>query len=340
MRASRGYRAAAEHIAGQLRAYGLDDVEILRFPADGKTMFGTQKSRPAWDIESAELWELEESGGKWVPAVRIGDWYSMPLSLAQDSDSADVVADLVDVGAGTAETDYRDRDVRGKLVLVSSQPESVQTLAVDRYGAAGIVSHAQNQRTAWWGEDDEPRALGTPRQLLAHPTFAFMVSPETGAGLAAAPRGGRNGPAARARRRRPPRRPLRHRDGADSWRDPSLAAEEIAFSCHLDHPRPGPTTMPAAAPRSSKSRARYAKLIREGRCRDRRGRCDSSGRPRSREPRSCSMHDRTWRDASRPSSTWTWSAAVPRPRRSFTSPDHRRACHRSSTTWPKPSVTS
>src|SRR5512146_1107248 len=41
-RGSRGFHSAAEHVAAQLKAYGLADVEILRFPTDGKTMYGTQ----------------------------------------------------------------------------------------------------------------------------------------------------------------------------------------------------------------------------------------------------------------------------------------------------------
>src|SRR4030095_4728716 len=97
MRASKPFHAVTEHIAAELSRAGVETVEILRFPADGKTMFGTQKSRPAWDAEVAELWD----GG-----TRIASWDSMPLSLAQDSDSGEVTANLVDVGAGTREQDY------------------------------------------------------------------------------------------------------------------------------------------------------------------------------------------------------------------------------------------
>src|SRR5688500_7828198 len=57
-RGSRGFRAAADHIVEQLRAYGLKDARIEQFPADGKIFYGTQKSRPPWDAEFAELWEL------------------------------------------------------------------------------------------------------------------------------------------------------------------------------------------------------------------------------------------------------------------------------------------
>src|SRR5215217_8835924 len=62
VRGSRPFRAAAELIAKQARAGGLDSVVINEFPADGKIFYGTQRSRPAWDAELAELWDL--SGGK------------------------------------------------------------------------------------------------------------------------------------------------------------------------------------------------------------------------------------------------------------------------------------
>jgi aminopeptidase YwaD len=84
MRASEPFHRATEHIVAELRRAGLTEVEVLRFPADGTTMFGTQKSRPAWDAEFAELWELEQRNQQWQPATRIASWESMPLSLAQD----------------------------------------------------------------------------------------------------------------------------------------------------------------------------------------------------------------------------------------------------------------
>src|SRR5690348_7882650 len=58
-RGSQGFHAAAELVAERLRAYGLSDVAILQFPADGKIFYGTQRSRPAWDAEVGELWEPE-----------------------------------------------------------------------------------------------------------------------------------------------------------------------------------------------------------------------------------------------------------------------------------------
>src|SRR5438093_5810058 len=59
-RGSQGFHAAAELVAERARAYGLSDVAILQFPADGKVLYGTQRSRPAWDAEKGELEEVED----------------------------------------------------------------------------------------------------------------------------------------------------------------------------------------------------------------------------------------------------------------------------------------
>src|SRR5262249_61720215 len=48
-RGSKGFHAAAELVAERARAYGLSDVTILQFPADGKIFYGPQRSRPPWD---------------------------------------------------------------------------------------------------------------------------------------------------------------------------------------------------------------------------------------------------------------------------------------------------
>src|SRR6059058_4602543 len=56
-RGSKGFHEAAELVAERLRAYGLSDVAILQFPADGKIFYGTQRSRPAWDAEVGDLRE-------------------------------------------------------------------------------------------------------------------------------------------------------------------------------------------------------------------------------------------------------------------------------------------
>ncbi|PYU11533.1 MAG: hypothetical protein DMG37_16475, partial [Acidobacteria bacterium] len=155
-RGSQGFHAAAELVAERLRAYGLSDVAILQFPADGKIFYGTQRSRPAWDAEKGELWEVlpeivscEEAQGKKPitdaeqqkahPGVMtacdavvnkdaklLASYEAEPIVLAEDSESADVTAELVDVGEGTNESDYAGKGMKGRIVLASAQPGAVQ----------------------------------------------------------------------------------------------------------------------------------------------------------------------------------------------------------------------
>jgi aminopeptidase YwaD len=123
-RGSRGFHEAAELVAERLRAHGLSDVAVLQFPADGKIFYGTQRSRPAWDAEVGGLVELcqgkelQEVIDRAAPNLGvavcfhgIASYEAEPVVLAEDSESADMTANLVDVGAGTKESDYTGKDV-------------------------------------------------------------------------------------------------------------------------------------------------------------------------------------------------------------------------------------
>jgi len=237
MRASRQFRNATQHIYDQLKHYDFDDVEILRFAADGKTMFGTQKSRPVWEVRFAELWELEDVDGETRRVRRLGDWDSVPLTLAQDSLSGDVTTTLVDVGAGIAEADYEGKDVTGKLVLTSSQPGSIVDLAVGEKAAAGIVSYAPNQRSAWWKEDDRLVRWGHLGSFPQTESFGFMIS---------------LGEARKLQQRLEAgedilfhaRVDASHENGHYEFVTAAIEGTDrkedvIHYTCHLDHPRPG-----------------------------------------------------------------------------------------------------
>ncbi len=268
MRGSRGFHAAAEFIAGELRNYGLSAVEIVEIPADGKTYYGTQRSRRPWDADFAELWELQKSGDKpaatWAPLHRLASWDTLPLSLAQDSESADVTTSLIDVGAGTSESDYAGRDVRGRIVLVASQPEAAEPLAVERFGAVGMVSYAQNQKTAWSGENDNLVRWGHLGTFNKTPSFAFMVSLKTARGLQARLRAGED------IRLHATVRAGQHDGHYDvvtatlPGADAKLAAQEIVWSCHLDHPRPGANDNASGCATNLEIARTLAKLVHDG----------------------------------------------------------------------------
>ena len=253
MRGSRGFRAAAERVRDRAREYGLQEVEILELPADGSIFYGTQRSRPAWDADFAELWDGERLAAS---------WQARPVVLAQDSASGEVEAELVDVGAGTSEGDYQGKEVRGRLVLTSSQPEGAYALAVERFGAAGIISYAPNQVTGWWREDETLVRWGHMGTFPPPRTFGFMVSLQQ----------------ARAWQERMARgETVRLRASVRAGQHPGHYSiptavipgrergEEIVLSCHLDHLQPGANDNASGCATILEVGRTLAKLIRDGR---------------------------------------------------------------------------
>ena len=269
IRGSRGFKAAADHIAESARSYGLA-VEVISLPADGKVFYGTQRSRPAWDASFAELWEQRQEGAsgaaRWVDGERIASWAARPIVLAEDSAAGETAAELVDVGEGTAETDYQGKEVRGKLVLAAAQPGAVAALACDRFGAAGIVSYAQNQVTAWWREDENLVRWGHLATFPPPRTFAFMVSLKQARAWQRRLAGGGT---VRLRARVEAGQHPGSYDvvtavipGGDP--DPAVARQEIVLSCHLDHQQPGANDNASGCATILEVGRTLGKLIREG----------------------------------------------------------------------------
>ena len=263
MRASDQFSEATQHIAKMLRHYGLDEVEILEYAADGKTLFGTQMSRKVWDVRFAELWEVAEVDGELIRKRRLANWDAVPLTLAQDSLSGDVTTTLVDIGAGTDETDYEGKDIAGKLVLTSSQPGSVVERAVGELGAAGIISYAPNQHSAWWKEDDRLVRWGHLSAFPKTKSFGFMIS---------------LGEARKLKARLAAGEEIRFHAKVDASHEigkynfvqaairgagPAVGKEEIIITCHLDHPRPGANDNASGCAAILETARTLSKLVRD-----------------------------------------------------------------------------
>ncbi|TRZ46342.1 DUF4910 domain-containing protein [Robertkochia solimangrovi] len=237
MRGSDDYNKAIAFISEKLTEYNLEGVAVIKIPADGKLMYGTHKTRPAWNVKFAELWEQQNEGGVWTNKSKIADYESIPMVVAQDSKSGEVATELVDIGSGSSESDYENKNIEGKLVLTSSQPGSIADLAINKYKAAGIISYAQNQPSAWHGEDENLIRWGHFDYFADINSFAFMVSLKQ----------------ARAFQNRLNKgEQIRLFAYVETETKPTdwdlLTAvikgtdegkEEILLTCHLDHPRPG-----------------------------------------------------------------------------------------------------
>ena len=137
---SEGYDEAAAYVLNKAREIGLSRAGIEKFPADGKIYYSTERTLPRWNVKGAKLAMTAPQRKQLV------SWDEMPTVLASNSRSADVEAELVDVGEGVRISDYDGKNVKGKLVLASSPQEKgrievVHRLAVLERGAAGVVSY-------------------------------------------------------------------------------------------------------------------------------------------------------------------------------------------------------
>ena len=170
VQASSGFSNAAQFIASKAKEYGLEQVEIERYPADGERTYYTLKSTPGWDVERGQLWETEP--GK----TKLADYDEMRVALADYSQSADVTTTLVDVGEGTNARDYEGKDVKGRIVLAGGSVAAVHQMACDERGAAGVLSYQQNQVTGWSGDYLDNVRWGHLSPYNPNNRFAFMIS--------------------------------------------------------------------------------------------------------------------------------------------------------------------
>ena len=234
IQASPMYREAATWLYETLRGWGLA-AELESYPTrEGLWAWGEPLFQEWW-CDDAHLDLLNDNG---APTRRLADYRAMPLSLLPRSAPAEGDYELVVLRGGEREEHYAGLDVRGKLVLTRSMPMNVHRLAVERFGAAGVIFDGMRsipticppgdlqdaiQYASWWWYGGETRCFG------------FALSPRVGAELRRA--------SARSEQ------PLRVRANVRShFADgqiegvtaliPGETAEELLVTAHLCHPAP------------------------------------------------------------------------------------------------------
>jgi peptidase M28-like protein len=173
---SRDFFAAAEWIRGAAEAAGLEDVKLIRQKWSGR----------GWSCTFGEAWIVEPE------ETKLAAYSDVAVSIADNSRTTHVVADLVDVGVGTGEADYKTKEVRGKIVLAEGAVAKVQEEAVWRRGALGVLSADSSRsdrldapdQVAWGRLPYESKEVagvkdGTPS------AFAVMISPRRARALRA-----------------------------------------------------------------------------------------------------------------------------------------------------------
>jgi len=131
------FHEASEYVKAELHKLGLKDAVIEQFPADGKSKYWTYVSPVGWTVKSAELRIVEPE------EKLLCNYEDCPQSLHTFSNGTPpkgVTAELVDVGAGTKPKDYEGKDVKCKFVLATGRAKLVHDQAVNKLGAAGVLT--------------------------------------------------------------------------------------------------------------------------------------------------------------------------------------------------------
>ena len=168
--ASPGFHDAIGYVMGRAQAFGLNDVHVETFPGDGTTYFGTLHGNRGWRVDGGWLDEVRPQ------PRRIMSYDDVRLAVADNSESADVTVELVDVGGGSERRDYEGKEVRGKLVLCDAVPSACHRQAVEEHGAAGLISYNSNQVSAWWRDDQDLIRWGHLDARGRRNAFAIMIS--------------------------------------------------------------------------------------------------------------------------------------------------------------------
>ncbi|MFL5803586.1 MAG: DUF4910 domain-containing protein [Roseiflexaceae bacterium] len=237
IQASPMYREAAEWVHATLQGWGLQS-EVERYAAREGAMAWGEPLFQEWCCDEATLHQIELDGA----LKKLADYREVPLSLMPRSAPAQGEYEVVMVAGGEQPEDYAGLDVRGKLVLTRRMPMAVHSLAIERFGAAGLIFDGMRsvpliyppgdlqddiQYASWWWWGGETRAFG------------FALSPHAGAEL-------RRTIERRARRGDPPVRvrALVRSQFADGTIEAVTAQidgatdEQVLIVGHLCHPAP------------------------------------------------------------------------------------------------------
>lgn len=160
-----GYFKAADYVIQAAKEAGLEDVRFVEQVRQG----------PNYTARTAELWMIEPV------ELKLADMADHAVHLADGSSDANVTAELIWIGDGSAKV-LDSLDVKGKIVLTSASPGAVVHRAVWEKGALGIVSYAIAENKTLMDYPDQIAWSRIPYEPPAGKagTFAFLISPRKG----------------------------------------------------------------------------------------------------------------------------------------------------------------
>jgi len=179
---SREYDRAAEYVLKKLKESGVVESSIEAFPLEWKPDYYLNE-RPSW--LPLVGWSVKKAVLKIVaPEMKIADYDEEPIILARMSRSFRGRAELVFVGNGTEEQDYVGLDVKGKIVLARGYADTVNSLAVMKKDAVGVICFGASSYDPFKGKGHPDmvvwQVLSDKENSEKKPQYAFSLSEEKG----------------------------------------------------------------------------------------------------------------------------------------------------------------
>jgi aminopeptidase YwaD len=204
---SQGFFDSADYVAARALEYGLQNVRIERLPV----------REPMWDAEETLL-EVVPPFTSFVRPAQI------PAVLAQHSADGDVIAQLVDAGAGPSAD-----KIRGNVLLTDEEPDA----AWRKFGTQGPAAVISDAAGEYFGRHTLPGA--TFWGMVSPDVVGLMISPQSGKSLRAELAGGPVKVFVHAKARRGP-----GEIGIVMGEIPgAVSGQDIVIAAHLDHQFPG-----------------------------------------------------------------------------------------------------
>ncbi|MBN1221800.1 MAG: DUF4910 domain-containing protein [Candidatus Aminicenantes bacterium] len=167
------YEKAVAYVMGILEDFGVANVKLHSYAADGIKTYGTWRSNPGFRIHSAKLYVTKPLRAKWCDSSQT-TVALMPYSNGKGVTEAEVVY----VGRGTSDKDYEGKNVQGKIVFAEhGDAAMVMRQAVQKRGAAGIVMGSSlNRRLAEFPTLVEVNRLYLSGEETKNSTWGFSLS--------------------------------------------------------------------------------------------------------------------------------------------------------------------
>ncbi len=176
IQASPGFREAAYYVKKHLDEWNID-CNILQLKADGKTQYLGTTIFEEWEINNASLHLIE-------PEKKIlADFKGTPTSIIQRSAPFTGEVELIILEDGEEESEYEGLELKGKAVLTKGNIHRVYDLAVEKYGATGIIYDGMKESPPVRGKMELPKGVEYSAfwwSLDSKKAFGFVLSPQQG----------------------------------------------------------------------------------------------------------------------------------------------------------------